>query len=156
MKSPGVNLAAKRKRIDPVLESYDADEDIGLVVNKDPGRHYVWAYKVGNAIGQYEAKGYDIETHRPDGPRAKMTPKKRIVDDAPVEWNDNVLMSCPLEVYEEIVARGQRKTDRMEAALISQDGPSDPSRGIHRFQPGRTAVGLVNETSAAVAVDEAM
>lgn len=149
-------MAAKRKRIDPVLESYDADEDVGQVVNKDPERHYVWAYKVGNAIGQYESRGYEIETYRQDGPHARVMPKSKRVVDAPVEWNDNVLMSCPLEVHEEIVARGQRKADKMEAALISQDGPSDPSRGIHRFQLGRTAVGLVNETSAAVAVDEAM
>lgn len=144
--------AAKKRRVDPEPEAHDPDEDLGQVLNKDPNRHYVWAYKVGGAIGQYENRGYDIELCRPDGPKAMAQRRSKPLD-TPVEWNDNVLMSCPMGVYEDIVARGQRKADKMEASIISQDGPADPTRGIHRFQRGRTAVGLVNTTTAAVQED---
>jgi hypothetical protein len=142
-------VAAKKRRVDPEPEHPSHfDEDIGQVLNKDPNRHYVWAYKVGPAIGNYENLGYDIELHRPDGPRS-MTQRKTKAADTPVEWNDCVLMSCLLSEKEERDAAGQRKTDLMERSVISQDGPADPSRGIHRFQRGRTAVGLMNTTSEA-------
>lgn len=124
------------------------DEDVGQVLNKDPAKHYVWAYKVGNAIGSYESRGYDVEVTRKDGPRPIFL-RKNTPEGVPVEWNDNVLMSCDLETYEEQVARGQRKTDLLEKTLISQDGPTDPSRGIHAFQRGQTAVGLRNTTKEA-------
>jgi len=141
--------AAKKRRIDPEPESIDPDEDLGQVLNKDPEKDYVWAYKVGGAIGNYENRGYEIETVRTDGPRSMSQTKLKTLD-APVEWNDNVLMSRPKAVSEEAYARSQRKADKMEASIISQDGPADPSRGIHSFRRGRTAVGLENTTSPAM------
>jgi len=143
-------LAAKKRRIDPEPESIDPDEDLGQVLNKDPSLDYVWAYKVGGAVGMYENRGYDVVLTVPDGPRA-MTQRKTKTLDVPVEWQDNILMSRPKALSDEAYARSQRKADKMEASIISQDGPADPSRGIHRFQRGRTAVGLVNTTSEASA-----
>lgn len=141
--------AAKKRRIDPEPESIDPDEDLGQVLNKDPNLDYVWAYKVGGAIGMYENRGYDVVLSSVDGARS-MTQRKQRALDVPVEWNDNVLMSRPKTLSDEAYARSQRKADKMEASIISQDGPADPSRGIQRFQRGRTAVGLVNSTSEAV------
>lgn len=126
------------------------DEDVGQVLNQDPNKVYVWAYKVGGAIGRYESRGYDVVLTSKDGPRPIFL-RKNTPEGVPVEWNDNVLMECDREVFEAQVARGQRKADLMERALISQDGPADPSRGILPFRRGKTAVGLVNETEEAVA-----
>lgn len=141
--------AAKKRRIDPEPESVLSDDDIGQVINKDPGKHYVWAYKVGPAIGNYENQGYDIELVSKDGPRP-LAQRKSKVADTPVEWNDCVLMSCSLEDKEAIEARGQKRVDALERQIISKDGPADPTRGIHRFQRGVTAVGLQNTTTEAV------
>lgn len=124
------------------------DEDVGQVLNQNTDKVYVWAYKVGDAIGTYESRGYDIELTSADGPRP-IFQRKNTPTGVPVEWKDNYLMSCDRDVAAQHAARGQAKADRMERALVSQDGPADPSRGIHRFQRGKTAVGLVNETSEA-------
>ena len=138
----------KKRRVDPEPETLEPDEDIGQVLNKDPNREYVWAYKVGGAIGRYENMGYDIELHRPDGPHPMSQRKNKAVD-SPIEWEDNVLMSIAKDERAKRDARGQRKADRLEAVIISPDGPTDPTRGIHKFQRGRTAVGLENTTTAA-------
>lgn len=141
--------AARKRRIDPEPEPVDFDEDVGQVLNKDPGKRYVWAYKVGDAIASYEARGYDVVTFSEDGPRPLFM-RKNTPEGVPVEWKDNVLMACDEDIAEEHYQRGQRKTEKLERALISSDGPTDPSRGIHAFRRGHTAVGLVNTTTEAV------
>lgn len=141
--------AAVKKRRDPEPEPVDMDEDVGQVINRDPTKRYVWAYKVGDAIGTYEARGYDVVLISKDGPRP-IFQRRGTPEGVPVEWKDNLLMACDEDVATAAEARGQRKADLMERALISQDGPTDPSRGIHRFQRGVTAVGLLNTTREAV------
>ena len=123
------------------------DDDIGEVLNKDPHKHYVWVYKVGDQIGAYENRGYDIELTRPDGPRAAIQRKNKS-NDLPVEWKDNVLMSIDLELHEEMVARGQAKADLIERRIVDQEGAADFSRGLGRNRYGRPIVDMVNETGA--------
>jgi hypothetical protein len=135
-------------RRDPPPSALSYDDDCGQLKNADPNKHYVWAYKVGNQVGAYENRGYDIELNRPDGPRAAVQRKDKKID-APVEWNDCILMSVDLAIHEEIVAAGQRKVDAIERRLIDQEGAPDESRGIGRNRYGRPIVEMVNETGAA-------
>lgn len=139
--------AAKKPKIrrDPAPATLSYDDDIGEVLNKDPNKHYVWVYKVGNQVGAYENRGYDIELTRPDGPKAAIQRKNK-PNDLPVEWNDCLLMSIDLAEHEAIVARGQRKVDQIERRIVDQDGVSDLSRGLSRNRYGRPIVDTVNET----------
>lgn len=139
--------AAVKKKIrrDPAPATLSYDDDLGEVLNKDPNKHYVWVYLVGDQVGAYENRGFDIELVRPDGPRAAIQRKNKALD-TPVEWKGNVLMSIDLSDYEEMVARGQRKVDQIEARIIDQDGVSDVSRGLARNRFGRPIVDLRNET----------
>jgi hypothetical protein len=144
-----LSKAAQKRRIDPEPEPVDLDEDVGQVLNKVPGKVYQWAYKVGDAIATYESRGYDVVLTSKDGPRP-LFQRKGTPEGVPVEWKGNVLMDIDEETHALHYARGQRKTDLLEKQIVSPDGPADPSRGIHRFQRGRTAVGIVNTTSEAV------
>lgn len=133
-------------RRDPPPSELGFGEDTGEVLNKDPKKHYVWVYKVGNQVGAYENRGFDVELNRPDGPRAAVQRKNR-AHDIPVEWNDCLLMSIDKADHEAQVQRGQRHTDAIERQIIDQEGSPDLSRGIGRNRHGRPVVELQNETS---------
>lgn len=127
----------------------------GAIKNADPNKHYVWAYKVGEAVGYYENLGYEIETVRADGPRATTARKKAAADGQPVEWFGNVLMSLPKESnddvigHDEMIAGQQAEVDQLEARILSKGGGVDSLRGIQgvRGRDGSPVLGFENKTS---------
>lgn len=120
------------------------------IIGGDPKKRYVWAYKVGESIGFYENRGYEIELTSPDGPRSAVARKKGVAMGQPVEWNSNVLMSIDADEQAEYEAAGQAHVDQLESRIISKGGGVDNLRGISglRGRDNQPILSLENKTQA--------
>lgn len=109
----------------------DRSTDDGSITNADPKKAYVWAYKVNNAIGFYENRGYEVVELGPDSPRSNVARKKNVAPGTPVEWNDHVLMSIDKTELKADYDAGQAEVDELESRIISKGGGVDNLRGIN-------------------------
>lgn len=126
--------AAKKShsRVDPAKARVDhSTYENSAILNGDPKKSYVWAYKASEAIGFYENRGYEIVMRTADGPRSAVARKKNVTMGVPVEWNDNVLMAIDASELAEYTAAGQAHVDELESRIISKGGGVDNLRGIN-------------------------
>lgn len=144
--------AKKSSRVDPAPRRVDhSSYENSAILNADPKKRYVWAYKAGEAIGFYENRGYEIETLTADGPRSAVSRKKGLAMGTPVEWNSNVLMSIDAAEQAEYEAAGQAHVDQLESRIISKVGGGvDNLRGINglRGRDNQPVLSLENGTHA--------
>lgn len=136
-----MGAAAKREiqappvRRDPVPRRANGGFDKFRVMNCNPERHYVAVYKNSDDMGPeyFEALGYDIERLTEHGPRFLVG--RGAKQGEPVECQGHVLMSCPNEVRQEIVANGadgvsgQNWVDEIDKKLLKPGG-IDAGRGL--------------------------
>lgn len=146
-----VATAKKNSRVDPAKARVDhSTYENSAILNADPKKRYVWAYKASEAIGFYENRGYEIETLTADGPRSAVSRKKGLTMGTPVEWNSNVLMSIDAAEQAEYEAAGQAHVDQLESRIISKGGGVDNLRGISgiRGRDNTPVLSLENRTQA--------
>jgi hypothetical protein len=136
---------AARKRIDPVSRPVDRPSH-EFVLNRDPKRHYVWVSATAEMFGvnEYTSLGYDIELTRPGGPRGATG--KAVSEGQPVPgFHGTVLMSCPVEDWQDRHDRGQAQVTQVEQKILKPGGVD----GLRGFRSGGGTVAFENETSAA-------
>ena len=127
-----------RKRHDPEqrptpIDGGETTDD--MTAGLDPSKHYVYVNPVPLAgqdqIGQYEAKGYEIQRYSPDGkgPRP-LNVSRRVVDKGGDIMNVGlVLMACPREEHEERKRRAALAVNRQEKIMLTRGGLDDGFRG---------------------------
>lgn len=129
--------AAGRVRADPSPREVTAAGPLrNRLVNRDPGRKYIWAYLADPDSGApyFEALGYEVERYNPDGVRPASTLKLRAGE--PIENMGSVLMSIPIEQAEQIErvgvegTTGQQWLDVVEKRLRMRNTIVDPTRGF--------------------------
>ena len=110
--------ATARKRNDPRSTAADGFRDYGKLLRRDPNRHYVLVNPNDPiaGVGTYEAEGYGIEPVVEGGVRPVVGNSK----DGAWHVMGQVLMSCPIEDFEEKTARGQGFSDAIDARMIKQ------------------------------------
>lgn len=110
--------ATARPRKDPKSTAADGFRDHGRLLRRDPHRHYVFVNPNDELAGvsAYEAAGYSVESVTDDGVRPVVGNGKDGV------WHvlGQVLMSCPIEDFEERVADGQKISDAFDARMLKQ------------------------------------
>lgn len=119
------------------------------VRDADPTRHYVAVDKRAGMIDQYLEMGYEMELRRVGGPHFAYANSS---DGGHVEGMGCVLMSiakAAMEVNErdgaELWGLGSKHFDRMDEAILRQDGIVDPLRNQHnRMYHQVTGTGLRN------------
>lgn len=90
-------------RVDPDEDFSDVDGDLRnefALENEDPTRHYHWAHKDPNDIGQYKGGilGYRVEYYEPNGVMARMHSEH--VKGEAITKRDHVLVSCDKEMWQ--------------------------------------------------------
>lgn len=129
------SVPAKTPRRDPRPRTHDgANKGVGLI-NARPDRHYVGVDQHGGAVGDYQARGYEIEVAEEAGVRwSRRTCKLG----EPLEYMGHVLMSIDIEEYQDIVQHGehgeggQKMADQIEAAILDKSGAQrDLMRGLN-------------------------
>jgi hypothetical protein len=139
-------------RRDPAPRRVDRTIGQFAIKGADPTKSYVWAYKVGDAVGYYENLGYEVVLHAEDGPHAITARKRSTKPGEPVESFGQLLMSIDKTELAEMEAERQAEVDQMEARIISKGGGVDSLRGIHgvRGRDGSPVLGFENKTTAPV------
>jgi hypothetical protein len=134
MARPKKNTAS---RLDPAPRPIDGGIPYFNVLNKDPGREYVWVYKAAQEFGveHYSYQGYRIERYTDaEGPRPAMAPVDLETglpikpNGTVIESRGNVLMSISKEQYEEIYQNGPDGVSGQRAADAQQRRMLDPSK----------------------------
>lgn len=140
--------AAKQKnvggRVDPVSRRVDGVAGWLDLVNKDPSRHYVFAYDLDSMCGRsYLASlGYKVEKLSETGVRLRNGDTGNVGD--PITWRGNVLMSISKEERDAIDHDGKEWANRVERQIVRREDVDDLLRGIRYRQHMR----IVNESSA--------
>lgn len=93
--SPAKTRAVRGNRVDPPRRPVRGGIGSWELRNKDPGRHYVWAYKNSDDTGleYYLQLGYIIETYSKDG----VSTSREGTVGSPIERSGHVLMSIAAE-----------------------------------------------------------
>lgn len=99
------------KRHDPSPRSLDGlTPQLALdKESKDPKRRYKLCWKAGEgglSIEYFEYVGWEVETYRDGGPRFLLQRKGDVKAGHPMERMGHVLMSIPLELFEQIEEHG--------------------------------------------------
>jgi len=125
-----------RKRHDPEqrptpIDGGEITDD--MTTGLDPNKHYVYVNPVPLAgqdqIGQYEAKGYEIQQYGPGAPRP-LNVSKRVVDKGgDITSVGLVLMACPREEHEARQRRAAATVKAQEKIMLTKGGLDDGFRG---------------------------
>ncbi len=115
-----------RRRIDPTPSHHDPSEGRFALINRDPDRHYVWAYINDDETGKgkYLAMRYRVEVQEPGGVRPVIG--DTVQDGEEITASGHVLMSCSLERRQEIEQHGAfgegglALADRQEERMYEQ------------------------------------
>jgi hypothetical protein len=121
-------------RVDPVLRQIDFFSQGIELINPDPSKAYVLAYKGDSICGRsyYQALGYEIELHSETGVRLRAGSTGQTGEE--MEWMGHVLMSCSKERKAQMDAAGKAWANRIEERIVDRKkGMQDLLRGI----PGR-------------------
>lgn len=120
---------AGRKRHDPVSRPADGRRPYGEVLNRDPGRQYVWTNPNDEQTGteSYKAAGFEVETRRADGPRAAIG--KAIAEGEAITTNGQILVSRPIEEKEAEDAAGWAIADGWDRRILKDGNVEDRLRG---------------------------
>lgn len=144
---------ARAPRKDPAERNPRFGKSFDQLINARTDRKYVKVSKNDPQIGvdYYTWLGYQVERLEPGGVR--FAGASTCEPGSPLTYRDTVLMSIPLDKWEEIEKwgadgmHGQAKCDRIEQDLLKEDtgaGLEDPFRGLHRLR--RQGTRIVNET----------
>lgn len=119
-----------RKRHDPVVKAADGRKPYDRITGKDPSRHYVLTnpndLETGTAYYQNEL-GYEVEQVRPNGPKSSASYQGE--SGAKVSSGGQILMSCPMEVFESRTSAGQEMAGLLESRILRRGGIEDAMRG---------------------------
>jgi hypothetical protein len=137
------------KRSDP--RSRHVEGVRNALVNPDPNKKYVWAFKGSPEYGpeEYENMGYNVEEYRKGGVTCSMRTSK---EGQPVEWMDNVLMSIDKERADDIEQyglygdSGQCRADEIEDKVVRERGGVDKLRGLHGMRVTNSTEPLEEES----------
>jgi hypothetical protein len=124
-----------QRRVDPRPAPTDAVSAQGVLVGKNPDKHYVWVSKVGDPtfnVGTYRAKGYKVERFDKDNPNEARPVIGCEEYGAPIEAVACVLMSCSLEQKRKLDAQAQLEVDRIQHTI--RHGRVDPLSAADRAQ----------------------
>lgn len=115
-------------RIDPPSRPVDGAVADGIR-NADPTRHYVLANPSDDYYGVSHMMelGYEVETRRPGGPH--FLGVNASAEGTAVVRFGQMLMSCPLELYQARMTEGQSRCDRLEASIRKFGDPDGPFKG---------------------------
>jgi len=128
------SVPAKTPRSDPRPRTHDgANKGVGLS-NARPDRHYVGVDQHGNAVSDYESRGYEVEIAEEAGVRWNRRTCKL---GEPLEYMGHVLMSIDINEHKRIEREGdhgdggQELADRIESAILDKSGAQrDLMRGL--------------------------
>jgi hypothetical protein len=138
---------ATKKRQDP--RSRHVEGVRNRLINPDPNKKYVWAFKLTPEYGpeEYENMGYEKEIYRKGGVTCSMKTGR---EGQPVEWMDHILMSIDKDLADDIEQNGlygdsgQTRADEIEDYILDKErGGVDKLRGIH-------GVRVINTTEASI------
>lgn len=128
-----------RTRHDPPSRPADGRRRYDILKNRDPRRHYVVANpnEETTGVAHYLMLGYVVETSRPGGPH--FVGGDGVSEGGAVTRLGGVLMSCPIELREELVAQVQDEADNFDRRALKSGNIDDPMRG-RSVKGMRTAV----------------
>jgi hypothetical protein len=110
-------------RIDPDEDFSDVDGDPRTefaLVNEDPTRHYHWAHKSPDDIGQYKGGviPYRVEHATADGVAAKMAAE--FVEGETIMKRDHVLVSCDKEKWDKLQRYRRKQTTEANESMFKK------------------------------------
>lgn len=119
---------AARTRHDPPSRPADGYLPLDQITGQDPSRHYVFANPNDEETGlqSYLARGYVVETHRPDGPRSRVS--GQVAEGAEIRSRGQVLVSRPWDEVNADNAPRLEHVNYQERRLL-KDGGVDKLRG---------------------------
>lgn len=139
-------MPQKNERVDPPRKSAGTVLRATSLSNQDINKHYVWASLTNEiqgipAVDYYEATGYDVEVHKPNGVVSglgRTTREKKMGQR--IEQYGCVLMSCSIERKAEIDQFGVDGDGGQQAASALEDkylkkGGRDLIRGMDPNSP---------------------
>lgn len=139
-------MPQKTERVDPPRKTAGTVLRATALTNKDINRHYVWASLTNEiqgiaAVDYYEAIGYDVELHKPNGVVSGLGRTSREKKQGQrIEQYGCVLMSCSLERKAEIDQfgadgdGGQQAASDLEERYLKKGG-RDLLRGMNPNSP---------------------
>lgn len=98
----------------------------------DPNRHYRWVRCRTDehlmSITKHKLAGYQLETMREGGPQTTVEPD--VHPDKRIAIGDLVLMSCPLEMYQERTRESDRRREELLAKTSAQTEETAREKGV--------------------------
>lgn len=124
------------------LEGYHSTK----LLNQDPSKRYVFAYKGDEDTGVvlYEHLGYEAVRATEGGVR--MAIKKAPLGDV-IEYRGHILMQADAAELQARWDGMQAEADKLERRIVQNRGGLDPLRGLNRGVLARGELTVVNETS---------